>query len=478
MKKYLLVLILGFSSIIIKAQNKFVERLHSIKSPADSTRYIYPNGFVYGGLIQDIRTTNASVIDKYEPKALYGMVPLQKIFIIKDSIKNEYSRIIQSPTSNYLGWFDYQKAVYRYDEKDSLIFQSQITNTEFKISEYTYITEFKYNEAGGLNLIQKYILYKNGTKNIFEELQNYFNINGLLDTSILIKNGDTSTLKTYKYDIEKRAIESNYFINNTANNNLIFDSKFVTIYNDNENSVIGLTIKIKPAFLFTLDTTNRYKIIEIKNSNNLTTEYYSFVWYFSVNDWRYDVRIKYEYNNDGKLLKKTSQNYNRSNSFWYNYSLEENSYNENGDILSNYIYNPKGDTNWIMAAGSKWIYNENGNLISFLTISNNGTENVSTKYYWEKYLTDSLAVDNDNISTVTFPNPYSNQMNIKFDSPDKCKSSISVYNSVGKKVDEVYFVSEIGINNFQYDNKELLSGEYFFHLKLKSNSKIIKVIKL
>lgn len=184
---------------------------------------------------------------------------------------------------------------------------------------------------------------------------------------------------------------------------MIFDSKFVTIYNDNENSVIGLTIKIKPAFLFTLDTTNRYKIIEIKNSNNLTTEYYSFVWYFSVNDWRYDVRIKYEYNNDGKLLKKTSQNYNRPNSFWYNYSLEENSYNENGDILSNYIYNPKGDTNWIMAAGSKWIYNENGNLITFLTISNYGTEKVSTKYYWEKYLTDSLAVDNDNISTVTFP---------------------------------------------------------------------------
>ncbi len=71
-----------------------------------------------------------------------------------------------------------------------------------------------------------------------------------------------------------------------------------------------------------------------------------------------------------------------------------------------------------------------------------------------------------------YPNPVKNILNIRFNSPDKCKITVKLYDAAGRMIDNILRgTAKIGINEISYESKNLPDGVYFVQLVANSYGK-------
>ncbi|MFO0321695.1 MAG: DUF4465 domain-containing protein [Bacteroidota bacterium] len=79
---------------------------------------------------------------------------------------------------------------------------------------------------------------------------------------------------------------------------------------------------------------------------------------------------------------------------------------------------------------------------------------------------------------LVFPNPATNEVNLKFDSKDETDMSVDVIDITGKTIMTKTFQSALGNNSIHIDFENIESGLYFIKISDANFSKRIKIVKL
>jgi hypothetical protein len=93
-------------------------------------------------------------------------------------------------------------------------------------------------------------------------------------------------------------------------------------------------------------------------------------------------------------------------------------------------------------------------------------------------LTDVDEVESLSFFTNSYPNPFSNELNVSFESDKPSDFQIHVFNLYGQKVGELEGTSQAGITNSIIDTKDLSEGTYFVRITSGNKMKTEKVVKL
>jgi hypothetical protein len=92
----------------------------------------------------------------------------------------------------------------------------------------------------------------------------------------------------------------------------------------------------------------------------------------------------------------------------------------------------------------------------------------SSVIYLEQQIAHTIAI---------YPNPADNTLNLRFDSGDVSAAQVRIFNPLGQVVSEIRLDSKIGLNTYQLNLDELVSGEYCLQLNLTNESRVFKFTK-
>lgn len=92
----------------------------------------------------------------------------------------------------------------------------------------------------------------------------------------------------------------------------------------------------------------------------------------------------------------------------------------------------------------------------------------SSVIYLEQQIAHTIAI---------YPNPADNTLNLRFDSGDVSAAQVRIFNPLGQVVSEIRLDSKIGLNTYQLNLDELISGEYCLQLNLTNESRVFKFTK-
>ncbi len=158
-----------------------------------------------------------------------------------------------------------------------------------------------------------------------------------------------------------------------------------------------------------------------------------------------------------------------------------------GDLLR--LYNPGGDLMDVVNYGitSPWPANANGTGPSIQLIDPGSDNNIGSNWVSSPVdlftpgmpnstsaITDNNSYVNNTFDFTIYPNPFSYNTTIQFETSGRSKVSIQVFSPVGRKVDEMSFVIDNpGINQVNWNpsghSAFLPSGTYFIRLDITEN---------
>ncbi len=160
-----------------------------------------------------------------------------------------------------------------------------------------------------------------------------------------------------------------------------------------------------------------------------------------------------------------------------------------GDLLR--LYNPGGDLIDLVNYGitSPWPANANGTGPSIQLIDPESDNNIGSNWISSPVelftpgmpnstsaITDNYNSSNDTFDFTIYPNPFTYQTSIQFETNGSSKVSIQVYSLLGKKVDEMAFIMDNpGVNQVYWNpsghHANLPSGAYFIRVHITENKR-------
>lgn len=496
MKKYLLVLILGSIYLITIAQTNNFERLTAIVTRntassifadkfniVDSVKYVYDNNNIGGGIEQKFNylkldSTNFISLNKYVPYSQLGLINDFKSEIIRDSVTNTFTFREQKSVDIYKkSWNIISEKIYQFDEHENIVY-NQISNYIQGVFKNATATSNEFNSNGKIIGGTNWAINDKKEKSISSTFKNIYNSFGLIDSVLFYSNSNTLvSASKYNYDSKNRQIDYiNYSISLVTGKYILYNGNSI-VFDDLDSSIIYLSFLINN---FKKDTTQHYKSISKYDDHGNLIYNKRFYWNKSEQKWIDNFEYKYEflYDENDNLIKKI----NSANV----YSVQDSAYVwKSGEVYSAKYIDNKLIEEYNVNNGIKYrnlFYNENGNLreeiLSKYVDSCNCLRILEDKkYYWEKYLNETIYVDEKVFTTSIYPNPFSSQINILFSAESTIKSIIVVYNSIGHIVDRKYFISDVGMNNYHYNSSNLSSGKYLIMLKVGNETKFLSVLK-
>jgi hypothetical protein len=92
----------------------------------------------------------------------------------------------------------------------------------------------------------------------------------------------------------------------------------------------------------------------------------------------------------------------------------------------------------------------------------------SSVIYLEQQIAKQIAI---------YPNPADNTINLILDADNGAAAQVRIYNMLGQVLSEISLDTKIGLNSFQLNLDELVSGEYCLQLNLTNESRLFKFTK-
>ena len=90
-----------------------------------------------------------------------------------------------------------------------------------------------------------------------------------------------------------------------------------------------------------------------------------------------------------------------------------------------------------------------------------------------------ISSNEDNLIIRAYPNPFTNNFNIRLNLPEPGFVNINLYNSLGIKVDELLNdFNDAGENQLSYHPKNLVAGIYYLRMNYRQNNQMIKITYL
>jgi hypothetical protein len=116
-------------------------------------------------------------------------------------------------------------------------------------------------------------------------------------------------------------------------------------------------------------------------------------------------------------------------------------------------------------------YFHNMSKLAAVSIASLASSNIPSELYEQKF-PDSYSLD-----IKSYPNPFNGSTNITFSLPGTDIISINLYNTIGERIDKIYFgIKDKGNHVIEYDNGTLNSGIYFLILKTSNSWKSHKIV--
>ncbi|MDO8550159.1 MAG: FG-GAP-like repeat-containing protein, partial [Ignavibacteria bacterium] len=265
--------------------------------------------------------------------------------------------------------------------------------------------------------------------------------------------------------------------------------QFVEQVKDSSGNFISVGNYARP-FLIDVDSDSDLDLVtggfngQIRLYRNVeTSSNYSFVFepsYFNLDVGDVSAPFLIDYDNDG------------------DYDLFTGSDSVSIGDLGNILYHRNDGNNinpvWTLISEKYLNQTFGGFAVPFFTDIDNDTDidlfvsNVKGGiYYFENKLVSSVESEEyhpENFSLEAFPNPFNSQANILISVNRTQEVTISIYNTLGQRVRQLFNgVLAVGKNKFSWNGKNdkgnnLSSGNYFVMVKTLDNLKTIKLILL
>ena len=191
------------------------------------------------------------------------------------------------------------------------------------------------------------------------------------------------------------------------------------------------------------------------SSNTMYLGAYTGVWKQTGNSW---VKLP---NPNGSTLSAFAVAVDASNTLWAAFSYFDAYYNSIG--LGVYYTNNDGAT-WLTPSFDI-------DTVTFLKLVAIGDSVYGLSYYNGAYLFDkSFATEAGPVlkqqnGIHVFPNPGYNYFIFQFDVNEEENATLEIFNSLGQKVGAATNTKCVkGTNEIRFDNKQLATGSYFYHL--------------
>lgn len=379
------------------------------------------------------------------------------------------------PGQVYVNNFRYLYSYNTNGKTEERIYQTWDGSSWININRFTYT----YNSFGS-NVTTSISNFSNNTWGETSRTENTYNAQGTL-IQILTKEIQNGVL-----------VDKNRYTNTVDNLQRTTDRK-TEIYNNNtwanEGREVyyhtGNSTNVDSIYLYSWNTNSNIweptrRTTQKFNGQNLITEWIT----YQLPANKPQQKWVYDYNNQNLQILWEQYSWSTNNNVWNILAKDVTSYDNLGRISENIYYQPSMGT---LQFSSRYIYNYEADssilsLNAFSWVNNGWQPDVDRYDYFEERKELSGLQSLQNNSAKAYPNPFTNNTIIEFES----NQSEFVYAQVTDPTGRLVLVKNIpatsGTNRFEWDGTDmsgmnLPAGQYTVILKGKSLHRPFKLIK-
>jgi len=364
-------------------------------------------------------------------------------------------------------WVSDVRQTYTYSGKGNMISHlvEKLNGTDWKIE---YGINYTYDNNGNI-ILESNVNYWNNTDSYISSEQTY------------IYDGNTNLISRIEerwswtgQNMEKH-LRNTYTYNSNGNmTSDLFERWYAPNWEQNERTTMtydsegNMTSLLEEQLDYENWVSTERTTWTHDSNRNIISELYQ-EWEETV--WENERQLTYIYDNNENVTSELSEGWDGT--AWENGKLETYTYDSNG----NYTFSTGESWRsgaWQLSSHYIWFTDSYGNSYQFL--------GSKVEMFYEP-ITDiseeSMAVSNFSLSQ-NYPNPFNPSTTIRYSIPNESEVSISVYNVLGAKVDELYSGTQTA-GNFEvsWNASDFTSGVYFLRMNAVSlqNSKNFTDVK-
>lgn len=439
----------------------------------------------------------------------------QRKSIRRDSIKKEM--LIQSL------FFDQQSESWKKTEIESV---SYLPNFNTKLSHLikntwftdTLINFFEHNflfSESGQKIADTVRRYNTVTDSYIKSIHNYYYYsNGKIRKSTTRTfDNTTNRILSYREDSTSVNLSFTESYNLDSSNNRKNHIRKIVIRNNTNNLIKNINLENKigvwdTTLLSEQSLTDSFSIVSKKNYSTLINKSYYFnqnlrdssTYFESLridstnNDDKSVLQIVFTRNDQNtplvRLTKKISkysnadvhfrQQYEWDSSAWklnYEWSFK---FNANENSHSTYTYRANNsrtdyslDKTYINSAGNpikQQSYTSVDDSLNFVLIN-------EYNYYYEKYAEEKTLLNYDELSPISYPNPFTKNVSILFSCVPNKAGTITISNLQGEVMERHNFSSHIELYQYNWNASGLPKGIYLARIVMGKEVSTIKLLK-
>ena len=386
----------------------------------------------------------------------------KKVFVRND---NGYLLADENYEWNENRWLDNWKRMFEYDENDHLVRENSYM---YERAGYGKSDSSKnHYKTGGFLDRKEFFRWENSEWKKYKENLYTYNEEEISEEVLtnFMNNGNiTHTIaQRFEYDDETRLSQEKVL----KKENGVWTDSLKTVYSYEDGNLEKFTKLMWDGTKWDYVSRTLY----VYDENELLS-YKKQQYYLGNDKWQDDTFNYYYYDDDGKLREILSE-YNDRPGFQ---TKAEYSYNED-ELLTEIKHSQKYDE-WTLKRTVTFEYDTNNNLVKEIARNKGGQiyKQIDYNYDW---ISDVEEFDDMNNFFQVFPNPFDDQLTVRFNLENGTNVSVGLFDAEGKPVVmPVRSYYSFGEHNVTLNTQFITSGSYYVVIEIDGEKFTKKVTNL